>query len=246
MQQLAEPGPRRGDHDLLAGVEALVVREGPACLLGARIGDGQHAQGTRPDQRGRQPALEQRTLRDVQPGEQDDPLVADRDRRDHFGADRGRGEGRRGQLRDAAREADAESLLDAHREVGVVHRTTTRRSGRATRALSATVRLTRSSLVAATIARAVPMWSSSRTSGCRASPTYTGIPAARVGDTNRPSSLTSTTTTGNPRAAMPSATLYPIEPRPTTMTWSWISLGTVLRPSVWSSRERMSASVMNA
>ena len=34
----------------------------------------------------------------------------------------------------------------------------------------------------------------------------TGIPAARVGDTNRPSSLTSTATTGTPRAAIPSAT----------------------------------------
>ena len=31
----------------------------------------------------------------------------------------------------------------------------------------------------------------------------TGIPAARVGDTNRPSSLTSTTTTGTPRAGDP-------------------------------------------
>ena len=30
------------------------------------------------------------------------------------------------------------------------------------------------------------------------------------------------------------------------MTWSWMLPGTVRRPRVWSSRERMSASVMNA
>ena len=242
----SQPGSRRGHHDLLAGVEDLVGGERPARLLGARIGDGQHAQRAGVDQRRREPALEPRALRDAEPGEQDDPLVADRDRRDHLGADRGRGERRRGQVRDAPREADAEALLDAHRELRVVQPDDDAQVGPGDprverhRQVDEVVAGGRDDRPGGAEVEFVEDLGMARVAD------DTGMPAARVGDTNRPSSLTSTTTTGTPRAAMPSATRYPIEPSPATMTWSWMSPGTVRRPSVWRSRERMSASVMNA
>ena len=221
----------------------------PAGLLGAGVGDGQHAQRRRA----------RRAMTRAGPRAASPPgRAAGRTGRP---ADRRPGPWRRPPSRSAAAAKAGAASCETLRvnripnprwtrtaKSGSNRRTTTRRSGRSG------TRVERGRQVDQVVARgrderpgACRGGARSRTSRWRASPMNDRDPG---GPGRRHESAVVADLDGDDRDAARRDRRARRDsrssPSPATMTWSWMPPGTVRRPSVWSSRERMSASVMNA